>query len=74
MRKKIISQEQREYERSQKLNYHLQGLKDLYEDDVFHAVQLAYQLGATQEDVAKALGKSRSTIAMLYPKKEKRNE
>ncbi len=68
MSKRIITQES---ERSKKLNDLLQGLHNLYKDDVQNAINLCYELGATQEQISKALGKPRSTIAIQFPKKEK---
>jgi DNA-directed RNA polymerase specialized sigma24 family protein len=68
MKKRIIAQEA---DRSKKLNELLRGLQDLYKDDVRNTVNLCYQLGATQEQVAQALGTSLSNVKMLYPKNGK---
>lgn len=62
-----------ESERSKKLNELLQGLHNLYKQDVENAIALCYELGATQDQIAKALGSPRSTIAIKYPKKGKKN-
>lgn len=71
MNKRIITQEA---ERSKKLNELLQGLHDIYKDDVRRAVYLCYELGGTQEQIADALGIARSTVAIKYPKKEDKHE
>lgn len=68
MTRDIITQEN---ERSKKLNELLQGLHDLYKEDVASVVYLCYELDATQEQVAKALGMSRVRVAQLYPKTKK---
>lgn len=62
-----------EAERSKKLNGLLQGLHNLYKDDLERVIYLCYDLGGTQEEIAEALGLSRGAVAMKYPKKKEKN-
>ena len=65
---KIITQES---DRSKRLNELLQGLHDLYKDDVEQAVYLCYDKGATVEEVAQALGVTKAEVSRKFPKKGK---
>ena len=58
-------------ERSKKLNELLGGLQDLYKDDVKNVIYLCYDLGATVQQVADALGTTKQNVSLLYPKGKK---
>ncbi len=55
--------------RSKRLNLYLQGIHDLFAEDVVALVQLCYKLGATYDDIGNALGISRQRVYQKFPKK-----
>ena len=68
MTKRIITQEAA---RSRRLNEHLQGLKNLYKEDLEKMVYFCYsEFDATYDQIGQALGISRAEAYRQYPKKE----
>lgn len=72
MAKRIITQE---HKHSKKLNYYLQGLKGLYEEQLERMVYFCYEnFNASYNDVGRALDQTAESIRQKYPKnKEKKS-
>ena len=64
-----------EHARSKQLNLHLQGLKNLFEDDLRKMVYYCYEnFDATYADIARALGITDVAVKNKYPKLEKEQD
>jgi len=61
-----------EHEKSKKLNQYLQGLKNLYQEDLERVIYYCYkEFNATYQQIGKALGKTKQAVQQQYPKEKK---